>query len=99
MLQKTASQRGAAHIMKPVVSISMSPESFSSGVSCRSPGLAAGADETGADCGSLDNCSGFLGCNAVTACAELSHKAPQARSAKIHVFPQFLEHQSMSMAD
>jgi len=31
MLQYTASQSAAAHIMKPVVSISMSPESFSSG--------------------------------------------------------------------
>src|SRR6185437_11554219 len=35
MLQYTASQSAAAHIMKPVVSISMSPESFSSGVSGR----------------------------------------------------------------
>ncbi len=31
MVQYTASHRAAAHIMKPVVSISMSPESFSSG--------------------------------------------------------------------
>ncbi len=34
MLQYTASQSAAAHIMKPVVSISMSPESFSSGLTC-----------------------------------------------------------------
>src|SRR5689334_22616598 len=42
MLQYTASQRAAAHIMNAVVSISMSPESFSSGDSVTGVDAAAG---------------------------------------------------------
>ena len=38
-----ASQSAAAHIMKPVVSISMSPESFSSGVTGADAALRLGA--------------------------------------------------------
>src|SRR6185503_14225516 len=46
MLQYTASHRAAAHIMNAVVSISMSPESFSSGdsVAAGAWGTAAGTD-------------------------------------------------------
>src|SRR6188508_3643074 len=61
MLQYTASQRAAAHIMNAVVSISMSPESFSSGDSATREGAGAGvAVATLIDASLVESSSIFL---------------------------------------